>query len=255
MSDLTTDTFLAAFKRFIFRRGKPLNVYCDNGSTFKGANNQIKEFYKQKSKIETFSLEERITFKFIPSYSPVFGGLWEAGVKSSKFHLKRVVGSILLTYEELNTVVVQIEGILNSRPLMAMSRDPSNLEYLTPGHFLIGAPITSFPETDLTELPQNRLKFWKLCVQMQQHFWKRWHLDYSTQLQNRPKWQKDFPNLQEGMIVLLKEDNSPSFKWHLARIIKVISGKDNKVRVAEVKTKSGIYLRSVTKIAPLPIHE
>lgn len=66
---------------------------------------------------------------------------------------------------------------------------------------------------------------------------------------------KDLPNLSEGMLVLLKEDNVPSFKWKLARIIKAVPGKDNKVRVLEVKTGDGTYLRSVTKIAVLPIQE
>ncbi|XP_072375734.1 uncharacterized protein [Diabrotica undecimpunctata] len=190
-----------------------------------------------------------------PSYSPVFGGLWEAGVKSAKYHIKRVMGTNELTYEQFNTLIVQVEGILNSRPLMAMSQDPTNLEYLTPGHFLIGAPITSFPEPDITEVPKNRIKFWNLCTQMQQHFWKKWHQDYLTQLQNRPKWKNKLPNLKEDMLVLLKEDNIPSFKWALARITKVIPGKDKMVRVVEVKTKNGTYVRSVTKVAVLPFYE
>lgn len=146
VSDLTTETFLACFKRFISRRGKPSNVFCDNGSTFKGANNEIKKFYEDSKKVDNFCINEKIKFNFIPSYSPVFGGLWEAGVKSIKFHLKRVVGSTELTYEQLNTVIVQVEGIVNSRPLGAMSSDVSNLDYLTPGHFLTGTVITSFPE-------------------------------------------------------------------------------------------------------------
>ncbi|XP_072380528.1 uncharacterized protein [Diabrotica undecimpunctata] len=190
-----------------------------------------------------------------PSYSPVFGGLWEAGVKSAKYHIKRVMGTNELTYEQFNTLIVQVEGILNSRPLMAMSQDPTNLEYLTPGHFLIGAPITSFPEPDITEVPKNRIKFWNLCTQMQQHFWKKSHQDYLTQLQNRPKWKNKLPNLKEDMLVLLKEDNIPSFKWALARITKVIPGKDKIVRVVEVKTKNGTYVRSVTKVAVLPFYE
>ncbi|XP_072403059.1 uncharacterized protein [Diabrotica undecimpunctata] len=180
-----------------------------------------------------------------PSYSPVFGGLWEAGVKSAKYHIKRVMGTNELTYEQFNTLIVQVEGILNSRPLMAMSQDPTNLEYLTPGHFLIGAPITSFPEPDITEVPKNRIKFWNLCTQMQQHFWKKWHQDYLTQLQNRPKWKNKLPNLKEDMLVLLKEDNIPSFKWALARITKVIPGKDKMVRVVKVKTKNGTYVRLI----------
>lgn len=255
LSDMTTENFLAAFKRFISRRGKPTNVFCDNGSTFKGAQNKINEFYQEGQKIDNYCLDEKIQFNFIPSYSPVFGGLWEAGVKSAKFHIKRVMGGTELTYEQFNTLIIQVEGILNSRPLVALSQDPSDLDYLTPGHFLIGAAITSFPEPDLSEIPSNRLKFWRLCVQMQQHFWSKWHCDYLTQLQNRPKWREASPNLREGMLVILKEDNVPSFKWPMARITKTVPGKDGKVRVVEVKTQKGVYLRSVTKVAILPIDD
>lgn len=261
LSDLTTECFLAALKRFIGRRGKPTIIHCDNGSTFKGANNQLKEFYKiynsyiDKNKIENVSTEEGIRFKFIPSYSPVFGGLWEAGVKSAKYHLKRVIGNNQLSYEEFNTLIIQIEGILNSRPLTQLSNDPSDLTYLTPGHFLIGAPLTTFPEPNLTDIPQNRLKFWKLCTQMQQSFWDKWHKDYLAQLQSRPKWQQESPNVKKGMLVLLKQDHVPSQKWPLARIEKVIPGADGKIRVVHVKTQNGTYIRSITKIAKLPIYE
>ena len=260
LSDLTTENFLASFKRFIFRRGKPTEVYCDNGSTFKGANNQINEHYKfqqsndHQNKVNHYCSEEKIKFNFIPSYSPVFGGLWEAGVKSAKYHLKRTMGNNQLTYEQLNTLIIEIEGILNSRPITQISSDPLDLTYLTPGHFLIGTSITSFPEPDLNNVPQNRLKFWKLCTQMQQHFWQRWHKDYLSQLQNRPKWQRVVENVKDGMLVLLKDDNIPSLKWPMARIIKVIPGKDGKVRVVQVRTQNGIYTRSITKIAVLPIY-
>lgn len=123
-------------------------MFCNNGSTFKGADNNIKAFHKESEKNENFCLDEKIKFNFIPSYSPVFGGLWEAGVKSAKFHIKRIIGCDQLTYEQFNTLIVQVEGILNSRPLVALSQDPSGLGYLTTGHFLIETPITSFSEPD-----------------------------------------------------------------------------------------------------------
>lgn len=70
-----------------------------------------------------------IQFKFIPAYSPVFGVLWEAGIKSAKYHIKRVVRTTILTYEEMNTVMIQVEGVLNSRPLTPLSTDPNNMTY------------------------------------------------------------------------------------------------------------------------------
>ncbi|XP_028175488.1 uncharacterized protein LOC114363843 isoform X2 [Ostrinia furnacalis] len=164
-SDMSTNTFLACLKRFIARRNKPTKIYCDNAANYKGANNVMKDLYKlfdtteHQNAVMNYSNSERITFHFIPSYSPVFGGLWEAGIKSVKHHMKRVIGDTVLTYEEMYTVVVQIESILNSRPITPMSRDPEDMSYLTPGHFLTGSPLITYPEINVTDEPIGRLSF------------------------------------------------------------------------------------------------
>lgn len=259
-SDMTTQTFLACLKRFISRRNKPTKIYCDNGSYFKGANNVLKDLYDtlnstdHQNEIINFSNFERISFHFIPSYSPVFGGLWEAGIKSIKYHMKRVIGNTVLTYEELYTVIVQIEGILNSRPLTPVSRDTDDMTYLTPGHFLTGAPLTSYPELNVMDSSIGKLSFWKQCTQMQQHFWRQWYKQYLTMLQSRPKWRNQLPNLEKGAMVLLKVDNMSPLNWPVGRIVDVLPGKDNLVRAIDVKTSKGSILRtSVMKVCPFPI--
>uniref|UniRef100_A0ABD2WKH1 Integrase catalytic domain-containing protein n=1 Tax=Trichogramma kaykai TaxID=54128 RepID=A0ABD2WKH1_9HYME len=83
--------------------------------------------------------QQGIEWHFTPPYAPNFGGLWEATVKSCKGHLKRVIGENFLTYEELITLVIQIEGCLNSRPLGYLSSNEEDPIALTPGHFLIGS--------------------------------------------------------------------------------------------------------------------
>ena len=96
------------------------------------------------------ALQERgIEGSFIPPYSPHLEGLWEAGVKSCKYHLRRIMGNALFTFKELTTSLVQIEACLNSRPLSPLSSD---LEPLTPGHFLIEEPLTSLPDNDLADI-------------------------------------------------------------------------------------------------------
>jgi hypothetical protein len=65
-----------------------------------------------------------------------FGGFWEASVKSAKLNLRRVVGDVKLTFEEVSTVLTQIEACLNSRPLVpANVPDNDGIEAITPGHF------------------------------------------------------------------------------------------------------------------------
>lgn len=166
VSDMTTPAFIAALKRFTARRGYPSKIFCDNAKTFIGADNSLKELSNLSSKehqdyVTDYAVSKNIDFKYIPSYSPTFGGLWEAAVKSSKKHFKRVIGNSLFTYEEFNSIIVMTEGILNSRPITQMSRDPTDFTYLTPGHFLIQRPINSIPEPDITSIPQNRLRLWR----------------------------------------------------------------------------------------------
>ncbi|XP_055924681.1 uncharacterized protein LOC129956765 [Argiope bruennichi] len=116
---------------------------------------------KPDEKLAGYLAAEGIEWKFIPPRSPHFGGLWEAAIKSFKYHLKRVVKGINLTYEEFLTVIVQIEGILNSRPFCPLSANEDDFEVLTPAHFLINRSLTSLNEPDLTNLKESHLKKWQ----------------------------------------------------------------------------------------------
>ena len=181
----------------------------------------------------------------MPPKSPNFGGLWEAGVKSFKFHLKRVVGNAKLTFEELLTVANQIEAILNSRPIIPLSNDVNECDVLTPGHFLIGRPLNAIVEPSLINIPDNRLTVWERTTKFVQTIWQRWQRDYLSNLQQRSKWMFSKDNLSINSIVLIKEDNLPICKWLLGRIIQVFPGNDNKVRVALVKTQNGQLKRPI----------
>ncbi|XP_062538491.1 uncharacterized protein LOC134206783 [Armigeres subalbatus] len=133
--DLTTAAFLAALKRFVARRGRPIEIFCDNACNFVGARRQLNElqrmFHQQQLQehLSAEAAQDGITFKFIPAKSPNFGGLWEAAVKSLKAHMKKVIGNRMLKPDEMSTVVAQIEACLNSRPLTPLSNDPNDLKH------------------------------------------------------------------------------------------------------------------------------
>jgi len=257
VSDLSTTAFLNSLKRFIARRGKCISIYSDNGTNFVGANNALKEMYQLVSasdeKIHDFLTEQTIEWHFLPPQSPHMGGLWESAVKSCKTHLAKVVGSALLTFEELTTVITQIEAILNSRPLTPMSADPTDLQALTPGHFLIGRPLVSILNADLTNLNVNRLDRYQLLEQMKQNFWKRWSVEYLAQLQQRNKWKEVQGTIKRGTMVVMREPNIPPMNWRLGRVVDVHPGRDGLVRVVDVKTATGTYQRSLSKLCVLPI--
>ncbi|XP_075210165.1 uncharacterized protein LOC142317485 [Lycorma delicatula] len=258
VSDLSTHAFLAALRRFTSRRGLCSNIYSDNGTNFVGANNLLRSMYsflntsQVRQKIVNSASENGIQWHFIPPNSPHFGGLWEAAVKSVKFHLRRAVGNVAFTFEELNTILTQIEACLNSRPLCALSCNPSDPKPLTPGHFLVGGPLTSLPDHNLTDLPINRFNRWQLVQRCVQHVWDRWSADYLSQLQQRSKWKSESPSLKPGNLVLMKEDNIPALQWKLGIVENVHPGPDNLVRVVTVRNSLGVFKRPVTKLCPLP---
>ncbi|XP_043588660.1 uncharacterized protein LOC122570430 isoform X2 [Bombus pyrosoma] len=120
----------------------------------------------------------------------------------------------------MNTLIIEIEAILNSRPLTPISTDPNDLLVLTPGHFLIGDALTSIREGDFRDTPSNRLSSWQHLQKIKQHFWRRWHREYLNELNIRNKWSKGSHGIREGTIVILREDNVPPMQWPLDRSIK-----------------------------------
>ncbi|XP_070531355.1 uncharacterized protein [Cardiocondyla obscurior] len=174
VSDYTSEAFLATLRRFVSRRGLPQVVYSDCGTNFAGAEAELREMFRASSReaqrIHRALAEEHISWRFNPPAAPHFGGLWEAAVKSAKHHLRRVVGSATLTFEEMTTLVAGIEACLNSRPLAPLSDDPDDISALTPGHFLVGSAPLAVPEPTLLDVPSGRLSRWQLVVQMRDHF-------------------------------------------------------------------------------------
>lgn len=259
VNDLTSAAFLAALKRFVARRGKPSDIFSDNGRNFVGANRELRAILKSLFKgnsvedIENYVANEGINWHFNPPSTPHFGGLWEASVKSLKYHLKRVVGKTILSYEEFLTLIIQVESVLNSRPLCPISNDPNDVEALTPAHFLIGSSLVAIPEPNYSEIPVNHLSRWQLVQRLTQHLWKKWSSEYLNKLLHRPKWHKGRLEVKEGDLVLVKEaDNYCPLKWHLARILKIHPGQDNIVRIVTLKDKNGTYKRPMSKIVVLP---
>lgn len=164
------------------------------------------------------------------------------------------MGDSHLTYEHFNTLLIQVEAILNSRPISPLSNDPNDLDPLTPGHFIIGDKLTALSEENVEHLPMNNIDKFQQIQRMTQSFWRRWHNDYLHTLQQRTKWMTDgHKTLQVGQLVLIKEDSVTPLRWKLGRIVRTCAGKDNVVRVVDVQTSAGIVIRSFSKICGLPV--
>lgn len=252
VSDLTTSGLIAALRRMSARRGTPHHVYSDNGRNLLGASNVLQKEYQDLQEImmndgfvnEISDME--ITWHFNAPAWPSAGGLWEAAVKSFKFHLKRVIGEQRLTYEEFTTLLTQIEACLNSRPLCPLSEDPDDMDYLTPSHFLNSGPTLTLIETE-----RDLRTRWQLTQKILQDLWKRWSTEYLSQLNIRSKWTRSQNNLSLNDVVLIQDDNLPPGKWAMGRVISLHPGKDGYVRVVTVKTKNGTLKRPIVKLSLL----
>lgn len=258
VTDLTTDAFIGALKRFISRRGHCQNLYSDNATNFVGARNQLAELSTvlfataAQDKIQEECATKGISFHFIPPRAPHFGGLWEAAVKSAKRLLVKEVTNASLTYEEMETVIIEVEAILNSRPIAPLPSSPNDEAALTPGHFLIGEPLTAQVDATAQSTSTTLAKRWELVSQIKHQFWKRWSQEYLNELQQRNKWQTKAQNLQLGTIVIIK-DNTPVMTWRLGKVVETYPGPDGIVRTAAVKTSSGVIKRAIHLLAPLPV--
>lgn len=261
VEDLTSEACLNALKRFMSRRGKIAHIYSDNATNFKGVENELKKLYQtfksdSESSITRFLSEENIKWHYIPARSPHFGGLWEAAIKSVKRHVNRVAQNAKLTFGELNTFIIQVEAILNSRPITPISSDPNDLTYLAPSHLLIGDSLLSNVEPDIRHLKMNTLSRWQYVEQLRQHFWARWHKEYLHTLQQRTRWKKaSAKQLQLGDLVLIREENVPPMHWPTGRVEEIHPGIDGIVRAATIRMKGGLFKRAATRLCILPLEE
>ncbi|XP_076301717.1 uncharacterized protein LOC143219725 [Lasioglossum baleicum] len=186
--DYSTPAFLNAYLRFCSRRGLPEAVYSDNGTTFVGGCRELAAAYRAAVRDPNFlnkTAADGTTWHFIPPSAPHFGGLWEAGVKSVKHHLRRILGERMLTFEEFSTLLCAIEACLNSRPLAPLTDTLDDYEVLTPGHFLVGSTLTVPPQPSYLEIGENRLSRWQLIRHTAERFWRLWQDDYINTLQQR----------------------------------------------------------------------
>jgi hypothetical protein len=259
VSDLSASAFFAAFTRFTSRYGVPSKMYSDNATNLRSAAHKLRELYHQieatehSDEVNDFLTNRRVQWLFIPARSPHHGGLWEANIKVAKGFLSKIGGNYIYTFEELSTLLAQVAACMNSRPICALSDNPTDPQPLTPAHFLIGRPLDALPEINQREQQMSALSRWHFVQRLAQDFRARWQSEYVLSLQRMAKWQTSSPNVAVGDFVLLVDAQEKQQQWPLGRILEIFPGSDGLVRVVSVKTANNTFRRDIRKLRRFPL--
>ena len=249
---LETDSFLNCLYRFMARRGEPRLIRSDNGTNFVGAEKELRRELEalDHDHIQDRLNEQRVKWIFNPPGASHMGGVWERQIRTVKKVFAGLAREQVLTYEMLVTLLVMAEGIINNRPITAVSDDPRDFEPLTPNHLLIHRPATAPPGLFNDRDLGSRRK-WRQVQYLADVFWKRWTREYLPLLRQRTKWQDPHRNVQVGDLVLVLERPLPRHQWPVARVTAVHPGQDGLVRSARIRTKDSELVRPVTKLCLL----
>ncbi|XP_065062963.1 uncharacterized protein LOC135689604 [Rhopilema esculentum] len=263
VESLNVESFLRAFRRFAARRGLPSLLVSDNAKTFKSASKDVKHLLRSPRLGE--SLEKKgVKWQFIVDRSPWQGGAWERLIRSVKRCLKKVIGRSYLTQIELNTILTEVEAVINSRPITYVYDDTDGISYpLTPCQLINGRNLSLLPQDryyemlSTYEVLSKRAKYHKTLLQQ---FTKRWKKEYLTGIMEayRPKDKREEPVISVGDIVLLKDDDKKRTFWKLCKILELIVGTDGSVRSAKIqiageRSKGKVFRRPLKLLVPLEI--
>ena len=174
-------------------------------------------------------------------------------IKSAKKAIKAILSTADVADEELQSVFIGAEALINSRALTYQSGDPTDDIQLTPNHFLVGQLGGKFSPEIIDNAPYNPQKRWRRVQEMIRHFWGRWLKEWLPALNTCLKWRVERDNLRIGDIVLVLSQKTPRAHWPLRRIVNVHPGLDGRVRVVTVQTGTTRMKRPITHLCPLEL--
>ncbi|XP_062713284.1 uncharacterized protein LOC134290229 [Aedes albopictus] len=250
---LTTQACLMAIRRFVCRRGKPLEFYSDNGTNFQAASKAIMQRIEIESEDEF--TDSRTRWNFNPPSAPHMGGVWERLVRSVKAALTVLNDGRTITDEVLLTTIAEAEDLINSRPLTYVGLEPGAEGALTPNHFVRGVGAISeersVPPTSEAEALRDR---YKRSQRLADKLWARWVSEYLPSINQRTKWLSESPPLACGDLVYIT-DEAVRKSWIRGIVTDVYPGADGRIRQAMVETSKGKFRRPVTRLAVLEVQE
>ena len=254
---LSSMDFLLSLRRFIAMFRSPEVLHSDNGTNFVGAERELREaadLLYASEEIPKFMHAASIQWTFQPPRTPHFGGAHESLVKSTKRALYNALeqekGNFRHPTEDLlRTLLFEVAGLLNTRPLTYASSDPADFRPLTPNDFLNRAPTAHPPAGVFNDAPpRDQYKYLQRTLNL---FWDLWKTVYLQSLASRKKWKIPRPNLAVGDIVLEINKGFGRGIWSIGHVVRIFPGPDGCVRAVDVQLPAGIFRRGITELCLL----
>ncbi|CAH2084535.1 unnamed protein product [Euphydryas editha] len=217
-----------ALRRMTARRGQPAQIWSDNGTNLRGADNELRQAMDRATAAE--AAKKKISWRFIPPAAPFMGGAWEQMVRSVKIALEATLNERHPTNEVF-------------RPLTHVSTDEEEPEALTPNHFLLGGPGQVPVPEEFDERDTISKSSWRAAQRLADIFWTLWLREYLPGLQNRREPHGKGPPVKINDLVQLFDTNAPRNLWIRGRVTAVYPGPDGIVRTVHVSTKGGALRR------------
>ena len=213
--NLTVECFLLAFRRFTSRRGLPTTLISDNAKTFRGASREIKKIVRSKE-VQRYLANNRISWKFIVEKAPWWGGFWERLIQTVKRCLRKTIGRTTLNYDELVTLLTEVECVVNSRPLTYLEDDQDGVsDTLPPSHLINGRRIIDSPNGGHFEIISTNSSLTKRAKHhrhLLQQFTNQWKKTYLLSLRERHTQitrNRKGAEIAVGDVLILRNDSTP----------------------------------------------
>ena len=250
VTSLSTQSCLMAIRRFSCRRGVPAEIFSDNATCFKGADNEMTRIYGEcADKV----VSAATAWHFNPPAAPHMGGIWERMVRSVKEAMKALDDGRTLSDEVLSTTLAEAEDMINSRPLTYVPQESAEVEAITPNHFLRGSVTSADMAVDDSEdIPKALRDTYKRSQHLANQMWERWSKEYLPTINRRSKWYNETKPLQVNDLVFLADGKNRK-SWIRGIVQEVLRGADGRVRQAIVKTVRGVYRRAVANLAVMEV--
>ena len=269
-SNLSAESFLLVLRRFIGRRGVPIEIISDNAPQFKAVKSITEKAWsniQRNHDVKSYLAYHGVNWKFITEFAPWKGGFYERLVGLVKRALRKSIGKLILSKEQLITLITEVEAVINSRPLIYVGDDFQHGCSISPADFLTlnrptGFPIIEDIQDDSEYVTRSStassvLESWKKGQRHLEQFWKLWRDFYLQSLQERattchknPKTTAHHhPSCED---VVLVKDNLPRGSWKIAKIITLNKGSDGIIRTAKILFPNGkLTSRAINHLFPL----